>query len=156
MNINATILGQVIAFIVFVAFCMKYVWPPIIFSIERRQKEITEAIEFSERAKKDLYLAKINATAELKKAKDKSIFIIEEANKRRIQIIEEAKTEAKLEHNRIVSQAQLEIEVERLRVYEELRKQISLLTLVGTEKIIEHVIDESTNRKIIDKLLAEL
>ncbi|ETJ20958.1 F0F1 ATP synthase subunit B, partial [Escherichia coli] len=29
MNLNATILGQAIAFVLFVLFCMKYVWPPL-------------------------------------------------------------------------------------------------------------------------------
>ncbi len=71
MNINATILGQAIAFILFVAFCMKYVWPPIMAAIEKRQKEIAEGLASAERAKKDLYLAQANATDQLKKRKRK-------------------------------------------------------------------------------------
>lgn len=69
MNINATILGQAIAFILFVAFCMKYVWPPIMAAIEKRQKEIAEGLASAERAKKDLDLAQANATDQLKKPK---------------------------------------------------------------------------------------
>ena len=71
MNINATILGQAIAFILFVAFCMKYVWPPIMAAIEKRQKEIAEGLASAERAKKDLDLAQANATDQLKKARKK-------------------------------------------------------------------------------------
>lgn len=69
MNLNATILGQAIAFILFVWFCMKYVWPPIMDAIEKRQKEIADGLSSAERAKKDLDLAQANATDQLKKLK---------------------------------------------------------------------------------------
>lgn len=81
MNINATILGQAIAFILFVAFCMKYVWPPIMAAIEKRQKEIAEGLASAERAKKDLDLAQANATDQLKKAKEDAQVIIEQDRK---------------------------------------------------------------------------
>lgn len=67
MNLNATILGQAIAFVLFVLFCMKYVWPPLIAAIEKRQKEIADGLASAERAKKDLDLAQANATDQLKK-----------------------------------------------------------------------------------------
>lgn len=156
MNINATILGQAIAFILFVAFCMKYVWPPIMAAIEKRQKEIAEGLVSAERAKKDLDLAQANATDQLKKAKEDAQVIIEQANKRRTQILDEAKTEAENERNRIVAQAQAEIDAERKRAREELRKQVALLAMAGAEKIIERSVDEAANSDIVDKLVAEL
>lgn len=52
MNINATILGQTIAFIIFVWFCMKFVWPPLMAAIEKRQKEIADGMASADRAKK--------------------------------------------------------------------------------------------------------
>jgi len=61
VNLNATILGQAIAFVLFVLFCMKYVWPPIINAIEKRQKEIADGLAFAENAKKDFELAQVNA-----------------------------------------------------------------------------------------------
>lgn len=71
MNMNATILGRAIAFILFVWFCMKYVWPPLMAAIEKRQKEIADGLASAERAKKDLDLAQANATDQLKKRKRK-------------------------------------------------------------------------------------
>lgn len=156
MNINATILGQAIAFILFVAFCMKYIWPPIMAAIEKRQKEIAEGLAFIEHAKRDLDLAQVYATDQIKKAKDEAHIIIEQANKRRDQILDEAKNEAEIERNRIVGQAQAKIEVECLRVREELLKQVTLLALAGAEKIIERSVDEAVNSDIIDKLIAKL
>ncbi|MGP1954572.1 MAG: F0F1 ATP synthase subunit B, partial [Arsenophonus sp. NC-QC1-MAG3] len=94
MNFNATILGQVIAFVLFVLFCMKYIWPPIMATIENRQKEIADSLSSAEQAKKNLYLAKADATERLRKAKTEAQIIIERANKQRIQMIEKAKVEA--------------------------------------------------------------
>ncbi len=156
MNINATILGQAIAFILFVLFCMKYVWPPIMAAIEKRQKEIADGLASAERAKKDLDLAQADATDQLKKAKADAQEIIEKANKHRALILEEAKTEAEQERNKIVAQAQAEIDAERKRAREELRKQVAMLAVAGAEKIIERSVDEAANSDIVDKLVAEL
>ncbi|MCS3432529.1 F0F1 ATP synthase subunit B [Klebsiella sp. BIGb0407] len=156
MNLNATILGQAIAFVLFVLFCMKYVWPPLIAAIEKRQKEIADGLSSAERAKKDLDLAQASATDQLKQAKVDAQVIIDQANKRRAQILDEAKTEAEQERAKIVAQAQAEIDAERSRVREELRKQVALLALAGAEKIIERSVDEAANSDIVDKLVAEL
>ncbi|MCM2226017.1 F0F1 ATP synthase subunit B [Klebsiella pneumoniae] len=158
MNMNATILGQAIAFVIFVWFCMKYVWPPLMAAIEKRQKEISDGLASAERAKKDLDLAQANATDQLKKAKAEAQVIIEQANKRRSQILDEAKAKAEAEQERtkIVAQAQAEIDAERKRAREELRKQVAILAVAGAEKIIERSVDEAANSDIVDKLVAEL
>lgn len=94
---NATLLGQAIAFGMFVWFCMKYVWPPIIKAIEDRQKKIADGLQAAERAKKDLDLAQANASDQLKEAKRTATELIEQANKRKAQIIDEAREEAQAE-----------------------------------------------------------
>ncbi|MGL9769206.1 MAG: F0F1 ATP synthase subunit B [Sodalis sp. (in: enterobacteria)] len=156
MNLNATILGQSIAFVLFVLFCMKYVWPPLIAIIEKRQKEIADGLIFVERAKKDLNIAQAEATNHLKQAKIKAQTIIEQANKRKAQMLDEAKTEAEAKRNKILVQTRTEIDVERNCIREELRKQFSKLVLVAAEKIIECSVDESVNSDIVDKVIAEL
>ncbi|WP_188085887.1 F0F1 ATP synthase subunit B, partial [Escherichia coli] len=127
----ATILGQAIAFVLFVMFCMKFVWPPIMAAIEKRQKEIADGLSSAERAKKDLDLAQANATDQMKKAKVEAQVIIEQANKQKAQILDDAKAEAEQERNRIVTQAQAEIDAERKRAREELRKQVAMLAIAG-------------------------
>ncbi|AKJ40656.1 F0F1 ATP synthase subunit B [Pragia fontium] len=156
MNINATILGQAIAFVLFVWFCMRFVWPPIISAIEKRQKEIADGLASAERAKKDLDLAQANVTDQLAQAKADAQVIIEQANKRKAQIVDEAKVEAEQERAKILAQAQAEIDAERKRAREELRKQVAMLAIAGAEKIIERSVDEAANSDIVDKLVAEL
>lgn len=106
--------------------------------------------------KKNLELAQTDATDRLKKAKAEAQVIIEQANKQRNQMIEEAKAEAEAERTKIVAQAQAEIDAERKRAREELRKQVAMLAVAGAEKIIERSVDEAANSDIVDKLVAEL
>lgn len=156
MNINATLLGQAIAFILFVWFCMRYVWPPLINAIEARQKVIADGLTHAERAGKDLELARAKVDENIKKAKVQASEIINQANARRSQIIDEARTAAKIERDKIIAQGALEVNAERNKVRENLRLQLSALVITGAEKIIERTIDEAANRDIIDKLVAEI
>lgn len=156
MNINATLLGQAIAFALFVWFCMKFVWPPLVSAIEERQKKISDGLTQAERAGKDLALAQAKSTEKLKEAKVQAAEIIEQANKRRAQIVEKAKKEAEVERVKIIAQGEAEIEAERNRAREELRQQVSALAIAGAEKIIKRSIDKESNSDIIDKLVAEL
>jgi len=156
MNINATLIGQAIAFAVFVWFCMKYVWPPLLDAIEARQKKIADGLTQAERAGKDLDLAQAKATEKLKEAKAQAAEIIDQANKRRTQIVDEAKAEGEVERNKIIAQGEAEVEAERNRAREELRQQVATLAIAGAEKIIKRSIDKEANSDIIDKLVAEL
>ena len=156
MDINMTILGQTLAFILFVLFCMKYVWPPLMAAIEKRQKEIADGLSSAERAKKDLDLAQNKAMEQIKEAKQQAAEIIEQANKRRAQIIDEANQDAMGEREKILKQAQAEIEAERNRAKEELRKHVALLAGAGAGKILERQIDKAANSDLVDKLVAEL
>ncbi|KDN10553.1 MAG: F0F1 ATP synthase subunit B [Gilliamella sp.] len=156
MNMNATLLGQAITFVLFVWFCMKFVWPPVIGAIEKRQKEIAEGLASAETAKKDLELAKANTSDIMQQAKVEANAIIEQANKRKAIILEEAKQEASREKERIVAQGLAEVEAERKRAREELKQQVATLAIAGAEKIIERSVNEAANSDIIDKLVAEL
>ena len=156
MNINATLIGESIAFIVFVIFCMKFVWPPIMAAIEDRQKTIADGLAASERAEKDLELAQEKVVAQLKDAKAQAAEIIEAAKKRETQLIEEAAGKAQAEREKIIASGQAEIESERNRAREELRQQVATLAIAGAEKILERSIDGAAHSDILDKLVAEL
>ncbi|WP_371187455.1 F0F1 ATP synthase subunit B [Thalassotalea maritima] len=156
MNMNATLIGESIAFIVFVIFCMKFVWPPIMAAIEDRQKTIADGLAASERAEKDLELAQEKAAAQLKEAKAQAAEIIEAAKKREAQMMDEATEKAQAERDKIIASGQAEIESERNRAREELRQQVATLAVAGAEKILERSIDGAAHSDILDKLVAEL
>ncbi|SJN56506.1 F0F1 ATP synthase subunit B [Vibrio ruber] len=156
MNINATLLGQAIAFAIFVWFCMKYVWPPLMAAIEERQKKIADGLSAAERAEKDLDLAKANASERIKEAKQAAAEVIEQANKRKAQILDEARDEAIVERNHLIAQAEAEIESLRIRARDDLRKQVAALAVAGAEKILERSIDKDAHKDILDSITAKL
>ncbi|AWX14070.1 F0F1 ATP synthase subunit B [Mergibacter septicus] len=156
MNINATLIGQTIAFILFVWFCVKYVWPPIINAIETRQQQIADALAAAETAKKEQADIKVLAEKEINAAKTQAQAIIDAANKRRNEILAEVQAEAESVKAKIIEQGYAEVEAERKRVQAELRLKVAGLAIAGAEKIVSRTIDEAANNEIIDKLVAEL
>ena len=156
MNITATLIGQLIAFAVFVIFCMKYVWPPLMAAIEERQKTIADGLADAERAGKDLELAQEEATAKLRDAKQQAADIIEQAKKRANQLVDEETQRGHAEREKIINQGYAEIEAERNRAKEDLRKQVAALAVVGAERILQREIDAAAQDDIVEKLVAEL
>ena len=144
MNINLTLFGQLISFLFFIWFCKKFVWTAIIHSMEERQKKIADGLDAADRASRDLELAQKKAA------------IIEQANKRDNQIVDEAKEQAKTEGDRLKVAAQAEIEQDVNRAKEELRNKVATLALAGAEKILKANINESANRALVDDLAAQL
>lgn len=156
MNINATMIGQAIAFAFFVWFCMKFVWPPVMAALEERKKKIADGLDAAERASRDLELAKEKAVQELREGKEQAAAIIEQANKRASQIVEEAKEQALTEGDRLKAAAQAEIDQEMNRAKEALRSQVAALAVSGAEKILNKSVDSKVQAELVDQLAAEL
>ncbi|MCK0714868.1 MULTISPECIES: F0F1 ATP synthase subunit B [Chromohalobacter] len=156
MNLNLTLIGQAIAFAVFVWFCMKFVWPPVMQALQERQKKIADGLDAASRATRDLELAEEQAAEQLKESKEQAAEIIEQAHKRANQMIEEARDNARLEGERMIESARGEIEQETQRAKEELRAQVATLAIQGAERILDSSIDEAKHRELVDKLAAEL
>ena len=156
MNMNLTLIGQAISFAIFVWFCMKYVWPPIIAAMQERAEKIADGLAAADRASHDLELAQEKAVERLKEAKVEAAGIVEAANKRAGQIVEEAKDAAVVESDRVKQSAQAEIEQETNRAREQLRGQVAGLALAGAEKVLGSAIDQQAHAELVDKLAAEL
>ncbi|WP_111498384.1 MULTISPECIES: F0F1 ATP synthase subunit B [Marinobacter] len=156
MNINLTLIGQAIAFFIFVVFCMKYVWPPIMAAMQERQKKIADGLAASERASRDLELAQEKAAQELREAKEQAAALIDQANKRANSIVDAAKDDARKEGERLVEQARSEIEQERNQAREALRAEIAAIAIAGAEKILETSVDADKHSEMLNKLAAEL
>jgi F-type H+-transporting ATPase subunit b len=156
VNINLTLIGQMLAFVGFVVFCMKYVWPPIIAAMQEREEKIADGLAAADRASHDLELAQEKAVERLKEAKEEAAGIIDSANKRANQLVEEAKDVAVVEADRVKASAQAEIEQETNRAREQLRGQVAALSLAGAEKVLGAAIDQEAHNELVDKLAAEL
>ena len=156
MNINATIIGQSITFVIFVLFCMKYIWPVITTAMAEREQKIRDGLEAADRAEKALELAQDEAGLKLREAKQEAATILDAANKRSVQIVEEAKDQARIEGDRLKVAAKAEIEQEINRARETLRGDLAALATAGAEQILGQEVDARAHSKMLDELAAQL
>ncbi len=156
MNINLTIIGQSLTFLVFIFFCMKFVWPALLSVMQEREKRIADGLDAADKADKDLELAKKHAVEQMKDAKEQAATIVEQANKRATQIVEEAKQAASVEADRVKAQAEAEVERVVSQAREELRGKVAVLALSGAEKILGASVDAKAHSAMLEKLAADL
>lgn len=156
MDINATLIGQLITFAILVFFTMKYVWPIIEKAIHDRQVKIASGLEAAEKGKKELELANREVTTILRDAKTQASSIIEQANVHSAKIIDDARRDAKSEGMRIVAQAQSEIEREVAKAKEGIKAEVIKLTLLSTEKILQQQLDVKTQQNILNQLATDI
>ncbi|MCX7087233.1 MAG: F0F1 ATP synthase subunit B [Methylococcales bacterium] len=156
MSINATLIGQMITFTLLVWFTMKYIWPPLIESLELRKKKIAEGLAAAERGQEQIHLAEKKAKSLLIQAKEESAGIITLAQKRANELVEESKDVAKKEGERLLLAAKAQIEQEIQQTKESLRKEISALALSAAEQILGAEIDKNKHKEILTKVSKQL
>jgi F-type H+-transporting ATPase subunit b len=155
VNINLTLIGQMVAFLVFVAFCMRYVWPPIMAAMEERQQKIADGLAAADRASHDLELAQKEAVDRLAEAKKEAAGIVDSANKRAATVIDEAKAAAVVEADRVKELANAEVEREKAQAKEQLMAQVSALAISGAEKVLAAEIDADKHANLLKQLVEE-
>ena len=156
MNINLTIVGQAIAFAIFIWFTARFVWPPLMKAVEDRQKQIADGLAAAERGKQDLDLASKRSADLLREAKHQAAEIILQTEKRRDEMIEEAKNAAKVEGERQLAAAKADIDQEVFRAREALRQQVADLAVSAAEKILRREIDPARHADLLDAVRQQL
>jgi F-type H+-transporting ATPase subunit b len=156
MNINLTLIGQLVSFVVFVWFTMKFVWTPIMSALEQRRKEIADGLAAAERGQHEQVLAEKRAVEQLHNAKQQAAEIINNAHKRANEIIEEAKTDAKAEGDRILTAAHAEVEQEVNRAKEALREKVAILVISGAEKVLQKEINADIHKDVVQSVAGQI
>jgi len=156
MNLNLTLVAQVISFSAFIWFTVKFVWPFMLRAIETRQKTIADGLAAAEQGRRSLETSTRQADEEIKRARDRAAEIIGQAEKRVAQMIEEAKTSAKEEGNREKAAAKAEIEQEVTRAREQLRDRVASLAVAGAEKILRREVDAKAHGDLLDSIKRQL
>ena len=156
MNINATIFGQAIAFLLFVAFCMKVVWPPIMRALAERKRQIADGLASAEKGRHELELADKRAGEILREVKGQAAEILAQADKRSAEVIDEAKTAARSEAENILKAAKAEIGREINAAREQLRASVAELAVSGAARILEKEVDAKAHAKLLDSVIQQL
>ena len=156
MDINLTLIGQTIAMIVFVWFCMKFIWPPILNAIEERQEQIAEGLAAAEKGQDKLLQAQAEADEIVADARKQATSILDQAHARANDIVAEGKTDGVKERERQLTAAKAEIEQEVNKAREELRGQVSAIAIASAEKILRREIDDKAHEDILGNLAQEI
>ncbi len=156
MNFNATLIGQSITFLVFVWFCMKYIWPPLMTALEERNARISDGLAAAEQGQKDLEDAQFKVSDSLNDAKQQAQEIINQAQKRANEIVDESKDTAREEAEKIKIAASSDIDQQINSAREQLRKEVSGIALAGAEQILKREIDAKTHAAVLDDLVAQI
>ena len=156
MDINLTLIVQMLVFAAFVIFTMKFVWPPLAKALEERQNKIADGLAAAERGRKELELAQHRVKDELKHAKAQAADILEKAARRAAQLIEEAKEDAKQESQRHAKLAQEQLSQAVSRAKDDLRKRVAELAVAGAEVILKREINAQANNQLLDNLIEEI
>jgi len=155
MNINLTLIGQTKTFAIFVWFCMKFIWPPIVLALETRRKQVADGLAAGDRGRHELELAAKRATESLHEAKMKAAEIIAHAEKRSAQIVDEAKNAAKIEGEHMLAAARAEMEQDVFRAREQLRGRVAELVVAGAEKVLRREVDASAHADLLEAIKNE-
>jgi len=156
MNINVTLLAQIVAFIVLMWFINKVLWKPLSAALENRQKKIADGLAAAERGQKEQELAEKRASEVIGEAKKQAAEIVNQAQKRSNEIVEEAKGTAKIEADRVLAAANAEIDQQINRAKEHLRQQVAELAVSGASKILKREIDSKAHTQLLDDLAAQI
>jgi F-type H+-transporting ATPase subunit b len=156
MSFNLTLIAQMLAFLAFIAFCAKFIWPHMLRVIETRQKVIADGLAAAEQGKKTLEQSSRQAEQAIQEARARAAEIIAHAEKRGSQVVEEAKSSAKAEGEREKAAARADIQQEAQRAREQLREQVAALAVAGAEKILRREVDAKAHADLLDGIKKQL
>ena len=156
MSINATLIAQLIVFLLLVGFTMKFVWPPIVKALDERARKVAEGLSAADKAKSELSLANKRVEEQLSSARTDAAQRLADAERLAQTMVEEAKTRASEEGAKIVATAKAEAEQESLKAREVLREQVAALAVRGAEQILRREVDAGVHAALLSQLKAEL
>jgi F-type H+-transporting ATPase subunit b len=156
MSFNLTLIAQMLAFLAFIGFTAKFVWPPLMRAIAARQKQIADGLAAAEQGKRALELSTRQADESISQARSRAAEVLAQAEKRAAQMVEEARNAAKEEGNREKAAAKAEIEQQVTRAREQLRDQVASLAVAGAEKILRREVDAKAHGDLLDSIKRQL
>jgi F-type H+-transporting ATPase subunit b len=156
VNINLTLVTQMVVFAIVIWVVMKFIWPIILGAMDEREKKIASGLAAAEQGQKDLSEAKSRADDVIKEARARALAIESQARTQANLIIEEARKAASLEGEKALASAKSQIELESNRARDALRGQVVSLAVAGAKRVLEKEIDSKTHGELLDQLAAKL
>jgi F-type H+-transporting ATPase subunit b len=156
MNINLTLVVQMLVFVALIAFTMKFVWPIILGAMEERSRKIAMGLAAAEKGQQELTQASAKSDVIIREARERATQIIDQAQHRANELVEQAKGTATQEGHRLIAAAQQQIELETSHARESLRKEVAQIAVSAASKLLEREIDPRTHADLIGKLATQI
>jgi F-type H+-transporting ATPase subunit b len=156
VSINATLIAQLIVFLILVGFTMKFVWPPIVKALDERAQKISDGLSAADKAKTELANANKRVEAQLSSARNDAAQRLADAERLAQSMVEEAKGRATEEGAKIVAAARAEAQQESLKARETLRDQVAALAVKGAEQILKREVNAGVHAELLTRLKTEL
>ncbi|ANA33407.1 F0F1 ATP synthase subunit B [Ralstonia mannitolilytica] len=156
MNLNATLVAQMVVFFILWWVVAKFIWPPLVKALDERAKKIADGLAAADKGKAELELANKRVEQALAEARNEGAQRIADAEKRAQMTAEEIKQNAQAEAARIIAQAKAEAEQQTVRARESLRDQVAVLAVKGAEQILKREVNAQVHADLLNQLKAEL
>ena len=156
MNINLTLVVQMIVFATLILITMKWIWPPILNAMDERQRKIAQGLAAAEEGEKELSQARDKADAIIREARERANQIIDHAQHRGNEIVDQAKSAASAEAARIVAAAQQQIDLDTTRAKESLRREVAGIAVDAASKLLGREIDARAHADLLEQLAEEI
>jgi F-type H+-transporting ATPase subunit b len=156
VNINLTLVIQMVVFGLLVWATMKWVWPQLMDAMAERQRKIAQGLADAEKGEQELIEARGKADAIVREARERANQIIEQAQHRAGELVEEAKGHAQQEGARIVAQAHEQIELDTTRAKDNLRKEVAGIAVGAASKLLQREIDARAHAELLDQLAEQI
>jgi len=156
MDINMSLIGQMITFAVLVWVSMKFVFPSLNNALDERANRIAAGLAAADQGQAAMVQAEERVKAELAGARAEAQMRVADAEKRAQQVAEEIKANAQTEAARIIAQAKSDAEQQLAKAREELRAQVADLAVKGAEQILKREVTASAHADLLSRLAVEL
>lgn len=154
MDINITLFGEMLTFMVLLWVMAKYIWPQLTKAIEERQQQIIEGVEAAKKGHKDLAVAQQKIAEQLQQARDQAEFILKQAQQKSATLIEQSKIEVQRERSKVLAQVEEEVKLVYSRASVELQQHTVELAVAVAKKAIEQNFDDESQDRLINRIIA--
>jgi len=156
VNINLTLIVQMVVFAVLIWGTMKWIWPHILGAMEERERRIAQGLAAAEEGEKELSQARATADGIIREARERANQIIDHAQHRANELVEQAKGNANTEGARLIAAAQQQIELDTTRARESLRREVAGIAVGAAAKLLGREIDAQKHADLLEQLAAEV
>lgn len=147
---------QLLIFIFLVLLLKKFAWKPILDTVNERESSIKDAMSEADKARNEMAAIKESNQKVLKEARAEREALLKDARNTGAEIVAQAKTDAKTEANKIISQAHEAIQNEKRAAVNELKNQVAQISLEIAEKVIDtELANKDKQAQLVDKLLKD-